>query len=162
MSGNAGDERVKKAVDGGDIVGLHAAQTDAVIFEKPPGQPAELPLGADVGAGAHDGIKPKLRSRRKEILDIQHIRVVEFALPRLVHIPCDIGLDGVEAAGLELDEAVAPVFAGHSEIVDSARYNSERLAAEAEAVLFDSESFHIDLRSVITRPNHRPAHRGIR
>lgn len=58
-----GDDAVEPAVDLGLEAGVGAAQVQAVEGEEAGGQAAEVPFGADVGAGADDGVEAEAERR---------------------------------------------------------------------------------------------------
>lgn len=67
----------------------------------------------------------------------------EAAGPRLVKVPGDVGLDGVEPHEAGLAQPVRPLLGVDAEVVQPAGQESERLAIESEAAVVDLEMRHV-------------------
>ena len=80
--------------------GIAAPQGDAVL-EQPGGQSAQVPLGADVGAGPQDHIQPQFLGGFDVFHQIQPPGEVKFSLFALMEVPAAVGFQGIEAAGLQ-------------------------------------------------------------
>lgn len=128
----ARDELVVVGRDGPEEARVAAARA-AVAVHEPRGQASPLPLGADERRRANDGVEPLAGRRVEEGLDVAQAVEAEGALMGLVEVPRHVGLDGVEAQGLEVMQRVRPICRVHTEVVDGAGADLERLAVEQEA-----------------------------
>lgn len=86
----------------GEIDRVVASQAQIFVREQPCGEPARVPLRADVRTGTQDDVKPQLPRGLDVAADVQPPGEIELPFLRLVEIPAHIGLHGVEAAGFEL------------------------------------------------------------
>ena len=123
----------------GDVFRVGGAKHERVVLEEPGRIAAELPLRADVGAGAQDDVEAFLLRFANVFGDIVLAGEVVDAWPRLVEVPEDIGGDGVQAHGAGLAEAVAPVGAGHARIVHLAGEDLVGMAVELKLAVGDSK-----------------------
>lgn len=112
------DQLVEPGVHGGQIAVVGAAQPQPGVGQQPCGEAAELPLGADVGAGSHDHVQVEPGGGAQEAGDICLSGEVGLPGSRLVQIPGDVGLDGVDAHGTQPQQPVLPQFGVDTEVVD--------------------------------------------
>ncbi|CDD39414.1 unknown [Collinsella sp. CAG:398] len=103
-------------------------RTDAhgALGQQPRGQAAPLPLGADEGAGAHDGPQAELGSLVKEAREVLDAGEVEYTGLGLVHVPRHVGLNRVETHGLQVIEGMVPIGGMDTRVVDRTREDRER------------------------------------
>ena len=104
---------------------------------------AELPLRADVGAGAQDDVEALLLRFADELGDVVVAGEVVDAGVRLVHVPEDVGGDGVQAHRLGHAQAVAPVGARDARVMHLAGDDLEGLAVEREIAVLCFESVRL-------------------
>jgi hypothetical protein len=131
------------------IVGLHLLQVQGIVtaqshvrvLEEPGGQAAKIPFGADVGAGTDDDVEIQLFRSFNKALDVQNACEIELPFSTLVEVPAGVGLHGVEAAGLELLEAILPALGEGAEVVDGTRQDGVGLAVQIEATVAVGEVF---------------------
>ena len=129
----------------GEVLGVLGADAHVALGEEPRGQAAELPLGAHERAHAHDGPEAELGRLVHEARDVELAGEVELSLVGLVHVPSGVGLDRVEARGLEVGERAVPVGRVNAEVVDGTAEHLEGLAVEQE-VLVEFEAVALALR----------------
>ena len=118
----------------GDEFGIAAAHDHGTILEQPGRKAAELPLGAAVGAGAEIDVEAFLLGLAHELGDVVVAAEVVDAGLGLMHVPEDVGGDGVQAHGFCFAQAVAPVGTRHAGVVHLAGENAEGFAIELEVV----------------------------
>lgn len=106
----------------------------------PRGQPAVLPLGADVRARADDRPQPGPVRRVQEPAERRHVPV--HPGPRLMEVPRDVRLDAVEAHRAEHREPVVPLLLVHPEVVQRPRQQAYGLPVEPEVVVAHGEVSH--------------------
>ena len=99
------------------IGAIHAADLNCIITLDPPGQPAEIPLGADIRTGTHNDHKPGIPGGFDKALDIQPAGKIVYARLRFVEVPRTIGLHAIAADGLELGKYIVPGIGHITEIV---------------------------------------------
>ena len=131
------EDRHELVVVRGDALeelGVVGTRAHGVVGQQPRGHAAELPLGADERRGTHDCVQAELRRLIQESAEVQAIGEVELARTGLVGVPGNIGLNRVEAHGLEVVEGMMPIARVHAEEVDRARQNGERLTIEQELI----------------------------
>ena len=112
------------------------------VTEQPGGQPAVVPLGADVGTGPDDGVHPGLGDQAQETIEIQAPGKVELPWRRRVRVPREVGLDRVQAHPAGLVDPVGPEIRVHAEVVQCTRDQLDRLAVEQEVPLADDKFSH--------------------
>lgn len=128
---------IEVALHKGHPLGLGGPRPDPRHVSQPPRQPASSPtlpplqvhppshhtkvlLGVDVGPEAEDDGEAEVVGGVEEGADVGLPREGEDARLRLVAVPGDVGLDGVEAGGGGAGEAVPPVGLWDLEVVDGA------------------------------------------
>ena len=99
-----------------------------------------VPLGADVRAGTHDRVHALGGDEVEEPAQVEPAVGAPFASARLVRVPRDVGLDGVEAHEPGLADAVRPQVGVHAEVVQRAREDAERTPVELEVGRPDGEA----------------------
>lgn len=104
------------------------------VFEEPCGEPAEIPLGAGVGASAEDDEEAFLLRGEEKSAEVGVAAELVSAGGGFVYVPEDVGGHGVEAHGPGHLETGVPVFAGDAGIVKLAGDDFEGLAIEDEPV----------------------------
>ena len=117
-----------------EVARIARAQLDVVVLEQPPRQAAHLPLGARIRAGTQNHPEPFLLRDAAELRGVRLARPVEFAGPRLVHVPEQVGANGVQAHRLGHLQAMPPIFLRHTRRVDFAAADLKSLAVEQEIV----------------------------
>ena len=113
---------------------IAAAQPHAVLLEQPGREAAELPFAADVGRRAEDDVEPNLLRQAHERGHVAPAAEVKLTPAALMEVPGNVGLHGVAAHGLELEEPVAPVLRHDAEIMDGAGDDLEPFSVEVEVV----------------------------
>ncbi len=80
----------------------------------PVGKSAALPLRANIGTGPGDHVEAHVVDKLDEVLKLRQVRL---AFLRLVVVPEDVGLNGVEARCLELCQTVTPQRLGAARVM---------------------------------------------
>ena len=93
----AREQLVEPGGDFGQVPRIAGTWLQPRDARQPGGEPAVVPLGADVGPGSHDHVEPEFTRERDEPLDVAPAREVRGRRPALVEVPCDVGVDRVEA-----------------------------------------------------------------
>jgi hypothetical protein len=75
---------------------------------QPNGISAAVPLGAVVGAHAHDGVHVRLFDQLEEGVQIMIVCEIKLSLARLVAVPEGVYLNAVEACAFQAKQAVLP------------------------------------------------------
>ena len=122
------EELIEPGVDVLDVLLIGRTDLDAVLLKNPVGEATELPLGANVGAGTKNGGHVVLLDDGEEALDIGNTLEIELTLLRLVKVPGDVGLDGVETSVGGLHDGVLPILGLDTEIVNGSRNHLVGLA----------------------------------
>ena len=136
----------------GEVLGVLGADAHVALGEEPRRQAAELPLGAHERTHAHDGPEAELGRLVHEARDVELAGEVELSLVGLVHVPSGVGLDRVEARGLEVGERAVPVGRMNAEVVDGTAEHLEGLAVEQEVLLiFERVTLALRVRVVYHR-----------
>ena len=140
-------ERAEDAADFSEVAlgGLHVlriarAEFDGIFLEQPPREAAHFPFRAGVGAGAKNHPQSFFLGDFAELGDVGLAGPIEFAGLRFMHVPEEIGADGVEAHGFGGLESIAPVFARDARGMNFAAADLEALAVEKEIFVADAES----------------------
>ena len=110
-----------------EVALVAGAKADAVLPHEIPRKTAELPLRAGVGAGAENHPHALLLRHAAELRHIALAGEVVLAADALVVVPEHIGAHGVEAAGLDHLDAVAPEGARNAGEVHLTATDDERL-----------------------------------
>ena len=125
------------------VHGIGGSQLDAGNAQQPVGQTAKVPLAADVGTGAEDHVEVVLLGQLNEANDVGNPLEIELALVRLVEIPGNVGLHGIQTALGHLLQRVVPVLvvlAGLlAEVVEGAGHVGEGLSIHLKVVVNDLE-----------------------
>ena len=103
---------------GVDVLLVLGAHRDAGDPGEPGRQAAVLPLRADVGAGAHDRVQPELGDGVQEAPQVGDAGEVVASGLRLVQVPGDVGLDGVQPHDREPLQPVSPLVGVDAEVVE--------------------------------------------
>jgi len=122
------------------LVGLEGAPEEHwMIVQEPAGEPAELPLPADVWTRAKYGQHVLLLYHLQKPGDVEEggeltasIPEVKLVPARLVKVPGNINIDCVEPGGLVLLQSGAPVAGVDTEVVETAGENLHLLAVQCE------------------------------
>lgn len=125
-TGDPGHEDVEPAGDLVEVGGVRGTQAHAGPVGEPGGQAAVVPLGADVGAGAHDYVESGVRGEGRETLDVPPAVEAGLARPALVEVPGDVGVHRVQAHRRETRQAVGPLARVHPEVVERTGQDSVR------------------------------------
>ena len=122
---------------------IAAANDDGMIFQKPGGISAELPLGAGIGAGAQDDVQAFLLRFANEFGDVVAAGEIVIAGAGFMRVPENIGGDGVESHGLGHAKTVTPVGARDARVVHLTGNDLEGFAIEKKlAVVYGEASGH--------------------
>ncbi len=125
--------------DLGEVRGVGAAQPHALRACEPGRQASVVPLGADVRPGADDGVQTFLGDDIEEAPQINIAVLTPLTFDRLVCIPRDVGLDGVESHQARLADAVAPQLRVYARVMHGAGDDAVRFAVEQEVVVADAK-----------------------
>ncbi len=139
------DDVVHAAQVGGHL-GEEGRSGGAQSFDaarEPHRQSAVVPLGADVGAGAHDRVEALRLHQVEESPQIVPSTSVPLSAPRFVRVPGDVGLDRVQSHQPGFADAVAPLVGVHAEVVDGAGDHLVRLSVAEEVGVAEGEGGHV-------------------
>ena len=145
FGGDHGADGVVPVFGPGEIDGIIGTQpvgaqgVGGLEVEQPAGIAAAIPLGADVGAGADDGVEAEfVLGHLQPVLEIGQVHLGEVVeaggLGAFVPVPGDVGFNGVEAGGLDLLKAVAPEGLGAAEVVEGTAVDEGVLTVDGEAM----------------------------
>jgi hypothetical protein len=101
------------------------------LGDHPVWQASRVPLGADVRSGARDHPESHLLHELHEVLKLAQ---VDVTFDRLVVVPEDVRLDGIEAGAAELREPVTPERARAAGIVECAAVDERVDAVDGETI----------------------------
>lgn len=118
------------------------AQGKIAILQQPRRKSAKFPFGTDELAGADDHEKTEIRGGLNKAFHVGNPLEIELTFPWLVKIPGHVGFHRIESAGLQLQQAVAPIFGNGTEIMDRAGNNLQGFSVQFKAVFFDKEFGH--------------------
>src|SRR5205809_6938088 len=94
-------------------------------------KPSSIPFGADVGTGPRDHPESHLFHELDEALELAQVGA---ALLRLVVIPENVSLNGVEAGAPEFHQAVAPERPRATRVVERAAEDERVATVDRETV----------------------------
>ncbi len=120
-------------------VGVALAQAYVFFLQQPPGQSAHLPLGADVGSGAHDDVHAVFLRQADEGREVVVAREIELSLLLLVYVPEDVDAECVHAQRLAHLDALLPVGSRDAGVVYFGGLDDEGLAVEQECLVAHGE-----------------------
>ena len=132
--GDHGDQQVEPRVDKRQVAGIADPQAQVAVAQDPAGEPAVLPLGADVGARPHNRIQPLLPGDVQEAAQVADAGEAGGLRGGLVHVPGHVGLHRVAAHRDQAAQAVAPLLGVHAEVVDGTGDHQVLLTSAQEAV----------------------------
>ena len=121
-------------LDRGLVVGVGAADGRGPPGQQPPGQAAEVPLRAAVGARPVDDVQPHGAGQLHEADGVEHAVEPELAPVGFVGVPEAVRLDGVAAQVEQLGQAVPPVRPRDAGVVQRPAQQPEWPAAQLEPV----------------------------
>ncbi len=113
------------------------------VGEQPAGQPAAVPLGADVGSRPHDRVQALGGHQVEEPPEVAPPGQVEHVGVGRVEVPRHVRLDGVQAHEPSLADPVGPLVGVHAEVVQRAADDLHRAAVELEVLGADVERGHV-------------------
>ncbi len=108
---------------------------EAVDGEEPGGKAAEVPFGADVRAGADDGVETEVPGGAQEAAEVARSGEVGLAGGGLVEVPGDVRVHGVDTQGAQPPQPVLPQAGMDPEVVQGARDDAVGAACAPESVL---------------------------
>ena len=112
----------------GGIVG-----TDLAAGDDPVGQAAVADFAVAPRSAAHDDAQTDVAGRLDEAAQLARAGPVPLAFDLLVVNPENVGGDDVDAAGLHLEQFVAPLGGGGAGVVEFSHHRRPRLAVEEQA-----------------------------
>lgn len=136
---NLAGETREPVIHGSDVFRIGGPEREGAVFQEPGGIAAELPLGADVGAGTEDDVEAFLLSFADVFGNVVLAGEVVDTGAWFVEVPEDVGGDGVQAHGAGHAEAGAPVSTWNAGIVHFAGENLVWMAIELELAVGDGE-----------------------
>ncbi len=122
-------------VDTVEEVRVALAQAYILFLEQPPGQAAHLPLGAYVWAGAQDHLHVVGLAELDKLAQVILAGEVKLALAGLVGIPERVQTHRIHAQGLAHLDALVPVLAGYTGVVELGSLYHKGLAVEQECAV---------------------------
>ena len=120
-------------------VRVEIAQLDVFFSQKPPRQASHLPFGADVWSGTDNDVHAELARDATELRHVQIACKVEFSLGLLVDVPEYVDADSVHAEGFAHPDAMLPILAWDSRIVELCGFDDDRLSVEEESTFASGE-----------------------
>ena len=122
-----------------DKVRVALAQTDVFLLQQPPRQTAHLPLSANVWTRTNDDVHAMLLCQTAESSHVVVAGKVKLSLFLLMYVPEDVEADGVHAKRLAHLNAVLPVFAWNTWVVQLSCLNNKWLAIQEECLVANSK-----------------------
>ena len=115
-----------------EVAFVVAADGDVFVAEEPCRQTAEFPFTADVRTRTENDVQTELCGFVHISGEVKHTGEVKLTFLLFVQVPAGIGFNRVEAAFLQLGQAVVPVFARNTEVVHRTRNYGILLAVHEE------------------------------
>ncbi len=154
-----GQHRFHVGRNGGKVPGFAAADAHGGVGEQPRGQPAVVPLGANVGAGSDNRVHPGIGHQVQEAPKVQPAVGKEGTRSWRVLVPRHVGLDGVQSHQPGLVDPVGPQIGVHPEVVDGSGKDAERFIVQEKVLIADCEGFQSEVLTGSTRSGARRGRR---